>query len=128
MYKNYIFKNVWHVLLFLLFGQPSIVVVRPALNAGRTLSLTVSFLIFFFFHLFRYFFFFLPRRSVLFSSERESLAFTLLFFFRLLFLDPDGVAKGARPPLPAGSSSGFSLHSFQVVHASLFFFFSNKSP
>lgn len=31
MYKKYIFKNVWHVLLFLLFGQPSIVVVRPAL-------------------------------------------------------------------------------------------------
>lgn len=127
MYKNYIFKNVWHVLLFLLFGQPSIVVVRPALNAGRTLSLTVSFLIFFFFPSFSLLFFFLPRRSVLFSSERESLAFTLLFFFFVFcFSTRTERRRGRARPLLARSSSGFSLHSFQVVHASLFFFFQIK--
>lgn len=80
----------------------------------------MSFPIDFCFHLFVTFFF--RRDGVSSSYERESLAFT--FLFRLLFLDSDGAARGELRLLR--SSSGFSLHSFQVVHASLFFFFQIK--
>lgn len=124
--KNTFSKNVWHVLLFLLFGQPSIVVVRPALNAGRTLSLTVSFLIYFFFPSFSLLFFFFCRDGVFSSSERESLAFTLLFFVFCFSTRTEWRRGRARPSSQAPHPGSVYIHSKLYMLVFFFFFFQIK--
>lgn len=80
-----------------------------------------------FFHLFRYFFFFLPRRGVLFCSERESLAFTLLFFVFCFSARTEWRRGCARPSSQAPHPGSVYIHS-KLYMLVFFFFFSNKSP
>lgn len=123
MYKKYIFKNVWHVLLFLLFGQPSIVVVRPALNVGRTLSLTVSFLIYFF-HLFRYFFFFC--RDGVFSFPPRENRWPSHFFFSSSVSRPGRSGEGGAPSPSSQAPHPGSVYIHSKLYMLVFFFFQIK--
>lgn len=127
MYKKYIFKNVWHVLLFLLFGQPSIVVVRPALHAGRTLSLTVSFLIYFIFSIFFVTFFFFCRDGVFSFALRENRWPSLFFFFVFCFSTRTEWRRGcARPSSQALHPGSVYIHSKLYMLVFFFFFFQIK--
>lgn len=106
-----------------------LVVVRPSLWKEGGLKESYGELSIFF----SLIYFFSLRWSVLFSCKRESLAFTSFSSVsRLRGEYSEGCTVFAAHAVecqhtgPRNCSSEFSLHSFQVVHASLYFFFQIK--